>query len=195
MLGLDSSNASSWTKIVEHLPDYIRPLVIAGYITGWRINSELRTRTWVHVDLKKPGWLRLEPGETKNDEGREFPLLTPLREFLKKWREKGRWPASYDELWSKLNHRHGKLERTRHMVELVQLGREHGYDKLREAVNQALELGCTDADAIRHLVESSLLRHEQAQALGDVELGELTKYERALPDVSHYNALIAEVNS
>ena len=52
------------------------------------------------------------------------------------------------------------------MVELVQLGREHGYDKLREAVSQALELGCTDAEAIRHLVESSVLRREQAQALG-----------------------------
>ena len=61
------------------------------------------------------------------------------------------------------------------MVELVQLGREHGYDKLREAVIQALELGCTDAQAIRHLVESSGLRREQAQTLGDVELGELTK--------------------
>ena len=73
-------------QIVEHLPDYIRPLVIAGYITGWRINSELRTRTWVHVDLRKRGWLRLEPGETKNDEGREFPLLTPLREVLEERR-------------------------------------------------------------------------------------------------------------
>ena len=51
---------------------------------------------------------------------------------LAQWREKGRWPTSYDELWSKLNRRHGKLEGTRQMVELVQLGREHGYDKLRE---------------------------------------------------------------
>ena len=114
---------------------------------------------------------------------------------LAQWREKGRWPTSYDELWSKLNRRHGKLEGTHQMVELVQLGREHGYDKLREAVSQALELGCTDAEAIRHLVESSVLRREQAQALGDVELGELTKYERSLPGVGHYNALIGEVNS
>lgn len=114
---------------------------------------------------------------------------------LAQWREKGRWPASFDELWSKLNRRHGKLEGTRQMVELVQVGREHGYDKLGAAVSEALELGCTDAEAIRHLVESSVLRRERAQSLDDEELGELAKYERSLPGVSHYNALIAEVSS
>ena len=114
---------------------------------------------------------------------------------LAQWRAKGRWPASYDELWSKLNRRHGKLEGTRQMVELVQVGREHGYDKLRAAVSEALELGCTDAEAIRHLVESSGLRRGRTERLDDVELGELAKYERSLPEVSHYNALIAEVSS
>lgn len=81
------------------------------------------------------------------------------------------------------------------MVELVQAGREHGYDKLRAAVSKALELGCTDAEAVRHLVEATALRREQAQTLDDAELGELVKYERSLPGVSHYNALIAEVSS
>ena len=61
---------------------------------------------------------------------------------LAQWRAKGRWPASYDELWAKLNRRHGKLDGTRQMVELIQLGRKHGYDKLRETVAHALELGC-----------------------------------------------------
>jgi integrase len=28
------------------------------------------------------GWLRLDPGETKNDEGRQFPLIPELREVL-----------------------------------------------------------------------------------------------------------------
>ena len=41
---------------------------------------------------------------------------------LAQWRAKGRWPASYDELWAKLNRRHGKLDGTRQMVELIQLG-------------------------------------------------------------------------
>jgi len=45
----------------------------ATYITGWRVKSEILTRQWAHVDFHS-GWLRLEPGETKNAEGRQFPL-------------------------------------------------------------------------------------------------------------------------
>ncbi len=54
------------------LPDYLRPVIQVGYITGWRIASELLTRTWKNVDLKD-GCLRLEPGEGKTGQGREFP--------------------------------------------------------------------------------------------------------------------------
>jgi integrase len=38
-------------------------------------------RTWAHVDFQS-GWLRLEPGETKNAEGRQFPLTPALRAVL-----------------------------------------------------------------------------------------------------------------
>ena len=113
---------------------------------------------------------------------------------LAQWREKGRWPASYDALWRRLNQRHGKLEGTRHMVELVQLGRKHGYDKLKYAVNQALELGCTDTEAIRHLVESFSLSRAQTEALADFHLGELAQYERGLPVLTHYDRLTDELD-
>jgi integrase len=52
-----------------------------AYITGWRIKDELLTRQRAHVDLDA-GWLRLEPGETKNGEGRMFPLVPELRREL-----------------------------------------------------------------------------------------------------------------
>ena len=52
-----------------------------AYITGWRVHDELLTRERKHVDLKA-GWLRLEPGETKNRDGRNFPLTPRLREVL-----------------------------------------------------------------------------------------------------------------
>ena len=111
---------------------------------------------------------------------------------LAQWRAKGRWPASYDELWAKLNRRHGKLDGTRQMVELIQLGRKHGYDKLRETV--ALELGCTDLEALRHLLDTASLQRNPERSLDDVELGHLARYERAALGVSHYNELITEVN-
>jgi integrase len=51
-------------KLVAELPEHLRPLAITGYVTGWRV-GELLSRRWRHVDLEA-GWLRLDPGETKN---------------------------------------------------------------------------------------------------------------------------------
>jgi integrase len=63
------------------LPDYAQPAVTAAFITGWRTRDELLTRQWKHVDFTH-GWLRLEPNETKNGEGRMFPLTPELRACL-----------------------------------------------------------------------------------------------------------------
>jgi hypothetical protein len=52
---------------------------ITTYVTGWRVADEILTRQRHHLDLKA-GWLRLKPGETKNNEGRMFPLTPMLRE-------------------------------------------------------------------------------------------------------------------
>ena len=49
-------------------------------VTGWR-KSELRSRQWRHVAFVA-GWLRLEPEETKNRDGRMFPLIPELRAVL-----------------------------------------------------------------------------------------------------------------
>jgi integrase len=58
--------------------------MLAAYITGWRVPSELLTRKWrEHVDLLN-GWLRLEPGETKSGQGRMFPFVPILRELVER---------------------------------------------------------------------------------------------------------------
>jgi integrase len=49
--------------------------------------SEILTRQWHHVDFKG-GWLRLEPGESKNDEPRMFPMTRDLRAVLERQRER-----------------------------------------------------------------------------------------------------------
>ena len=68
-------------QVLVELPSELRPLVETAYITGWR-KSELLSRGWRHVDFEA-GWLRLDPGETKNGEGRMFPLTDRLRSVLK----------------------------------------------------------------------------------------------------------------
>ena len=73
--------------IQTHLPEYLQPVAAVAYITGWRTKSELLTREWRHVDLDN-GWLRLEPGEGKNREGRDFPFTDELRTILEAQRER-----------------------------------------------------------------------------------------------------------
>jgi integrase len=67
--------------VLKRLPDEIKPVTVTAYVTGWRVHDEILTRQKHHLDLKG-GWLRLEPGETKNGEGRNFPLTPMLREAL-----------------------------------------------------------------------------------------------------------------
>ena len=71
------------------IPEDLKPVIQTAYITGWRIASEILTRQKHHV-RSRAGWLRLEPGEAKNGEGRNFPLMPGLREVLEWQIEKTR---------------------------------------------------------------------------------------------------------
>lgn len=64
-----------------HLPAYVQTVVTFAYITGWRIRSEVLTLQWRQVDFKA-GTIRLEPGTTKNNEGRMFKMTPELRACL-----------------------------------------------------------------------------------------------------------------
>ena len=70
-----------FTKLLKHLPDELQSLFRVAYITGWRVESELLTRQRQHVDFvhKK---LRLDSGEAKSDEPREFPFTDDLKTIL-----------------------------------------------------------------------------------------------------------------
>lgn len=67
--------------VLRHLPAHLKPVFQVAYITGWRVPSEILTRKWQHVDLEA-NWLRLDPGESKNSEGRMFPLTAELRDII-----------------------------------------------------------------------------------------------------------------
>lgn len=105
---------------------------------------------------------------------------------LAQWRLQGRWPASYDRIWELLTERNGRQSGTRAMVALIRLGREFGYAKLEAAVDQALDLGCTDVAAIRHLLMADQLQHAVQEP---VEIGALAAYERPLPTMVEYDRL------
>jgi len=64
----------------EALPTYLKPVVMFAYLTGWR-KSEILRLTWNRVNLKD-GIVRLEPGETKNKDGRTLYMETELLEMM-----------------------------------------------------------------------------------------------------------------
>jgi len=107
---------------------------------------------------------------------------------LAEWRAQGRWPASYDRLWELMIGKQGRQAGARAMVAVIRMGREFGHAKLEASVVEALELGCTDVAAIRHLLMSDQLQHAAQQT---VEIGVLAAYERPLPTMIEYNQLLS----
>lgn len=68
----------------DALPEYLKGFATFAYKVGWRV-SEISNLTWKHIDLEQ-GIVRLEPGETKNDEGRTVYLDEELKEvFTCQW--------------------------------------------------------------------------------------------------------------
>ena len=63
----------------------VAAVVTFAYVTGWRLGEILGLR-WRNVDFKA-GTVRLEPGTTKNKEGRTFPMNAELRRLLDERRE------------------------------------------------------------------------------------------------------------
>ena len=69
-----------FVRLRAALPDHLKGFVTFGYWTGWRL-GEVQNLRWQNVDFVA-GEIRLFPGETKNDEGRVFPMIGELRAVL-----------------------------------------------------------------------------------------------------------------
>jgi len=66
----------------EALPEDLKPIITFAYHSGWR-KAEILSLTWDKVDLKE-GTVRLDPGETKNEEGRTLYMNDELLEEMHK---------------------------------------------------------------------------------------------------------------
>ena len=73
---------AEYLAVKEALPEDLRPIVAFAYHSGWR-KSEILGLTWGKVDLRE-GIVRLDPGETKNEEGRTLYLNDGLLEEMQK---------------------------------------------------------------------------------------------------------------
>ncbi len=66
--------------IKEALPDYLKAVASLAYHSGWR-KEEILSRTVDKVDMNE-GAIRLDPGETKNEEGRTYYMNDEVKEDI-----------------------------------------------------------------------------------------------------------------
>jgi integrase len=76
----------AFRAILAELPNPLKPVVLFDYYCGWR-EEEVLGLTWRQVDLEA-GTVRLEPGATKNQDGRLVVLPTELHVALREQRLK-----------------------------------------------------------------------------------------------------------
>jgi hypothetical protein len=75
------------------------------------------------------------------------------------------------------------------MVDLLLLTRVHGWPAVRQAAEEALSLGCTDESAVQCLLARPAGTPVSAQ-MSEAELGSLSLYDRPMPEMREYDALL-----
>lgn len=117
---------------------------------------------------------------------------------LHQWRLEGRWTPEFDQLLEQLRQRHGTSTGTRLMIELLREGKRVGYERLRQAVKKALELGAGEAEAVIYLLKqveferfaesAKLPKSTEARLSANVS----RHFYRPLPEVADYDGLLMD---
>lgn len=71
---------AEFMALLEYLPDFLKAFTIFAYKYGCRI-SEIRNLTWNQID-RENGYVRLDPGKTKNNKGRNFYMDDEMRALI-----------------------------------------------------------------------------------------------------------------
>jgi len=108
---------------------------------------------------------------------------------LEQWRKAGRWPECLDQIWRRLEQRHGRGKGTKQMIGLVRAGLANGWEKLIVAVEEALRLEVSDEAAVIHILNmpDAEQRRQYAVALAE----ELRAFERPMPEMNEYDLLLS----
>ena len=75
------------------------------------------------------------------------------------------------------------------MVDVLLLGRDHGFERRHAVIEQALGMGVSDVAAIRYLLE--LERSEKRAPAEVLDVGWLARYERPQPTLYEYDELLS----
>jgi integrase len=135
----------------DALPAYLKGFVTFAYKTEWRV-SEIAGLTWSHIDLEN-SIVRLEAGETKNNEARTVYLDNELHEILQQQWE-ARKQAMRLQAYVFLNHnRSDKIKQFRKAwkkaCDDAGIGHRLFHDFRRTAVRNMVRSGVPEGVAMR----------------------------------------------
>lgn len=74
------------------------------------------------------------------------------------------------------------------MIDVLLLGRQHGYPQLQAVIEKALDMNCFDAEAVRLLLDVE--RNGKREPCEGVEVGALRVYDRPQPSTRNYDQLL-----
>ena len=77
--------ADEFHTVLTDLPDCLKGPIHFAYLTGWRCRSEVLPLQWRNIDFET-GTVRLDPGVTKNRDGRVIYMTAQLRTVLEEQR-------------------------------------------------------------------------------------------------------------
>jgi transposase len=102
-------------------------------------------------------------------------------------RDRGNWPATFDELWAALRVRWGESEADKQMVDVLMLCRDHGAATVEMAARGVLAAGAIDGRAVGVLARRT--SPTLTPRLDGLD-ARLTAHDRPEPDLAGYDQLI-----
>ncbi|MGH2772397.1 MAG: IS21 family transposase [Actinomycetota bacterium] len=125
--------------------------------------------------------------EVLADKPGAFPGALPLHQA----RMSGDFPKSYDRLWQQLCERSDQTAGTRQMIDVLLLHRSYPKKVMLQAVEQALQTGAIDPSMVE-LFARRLTSKPPAIPQDVLDVGDLSRFDRPLPEMSSYDALLGE---
>jgi len=105
-------------------------------------------------------------------------------------RDRGAWPAGFDELWGALTDRYGRSHAAAQMVDVLLLCREHGPERVELAVRGALTAGAIDGRAVAVLARRADDTRSKAPEPLTGLAPRLAAHARPAPDLTDYDQLL-----
>jgi integrase len=166
--------------VLRHLPDWYAPAIEFAWRTGWR-SGEVKNLPWSQVDLRAKT-VRLEPGTTKNREGRLFPFrdFPQLEVLLRRQRELTLdWQRQHGEIipWVFWRNGHQLGDHRDSWLRACRLAGVPGrlvHDLRRSAVRNLERAGVPRSAAMKLTGHKTELIYRRYAIVSEADLGEAT---------------------